>query len=141
MPDFEDVTVGDRLPALAKVAQRLDSVLYAAGSGDFNPLHFDPDNPQAQQLGDNIVHGRMKFAALGELVSGWLGHAGRIVSIECQYRGIDKRAAGFSCHGRVVATDASARAVELEVWTEDADGRRTTPGRARVVFAEPAAAV
>ena len=49
---------------------------YAGGSGDFNPLHYDYQFPQAKQIGSIIVHGRFKYAALGELVSNWLGHRG-----------------------------------------------------------------
>jgi 3-methylfumaryl-CoA hydratase len=76
-------------------------VKYAAGSGDFNPLHFDPDFPQARDIGDNIVHGRLEYASLGQLVSAWLGHRGWIRRISAQYRGMDKRGVPFTCRGRV----------------------------------------
>ena len=134
MPTFADVTVGDALPEIAKAPGRLQLVQYAAGSGDFNPLHFDPDFPQAQQLGGNIVHGRMKYASLGELVSNWLAHTGRIVSLSCQYRGMDMMGERFVCRGVVAAKreEDGRRLVDLEVWTETAAGQKTTPGRAVV---------
>jgi acyl dehydratase len=134
MPTFADVNVGDTLPEIAKAPGRLQLVQYAAGSGDFNPLHFDPDFPQAQQLGGNIVHGRMKYASLGELVSNWLQHTGRIVSISCQYRGMDMMGDRFVCRGVVSAKreEGGRRLVELDVWTENSAGTKTTPGRALV---------
>ena len=137
MPTFADVNVGDQLPELVKAPDRSQLVKYAAGSGDFNPLHFDPDFEQSRQIGDNIVHGRMKYASLGELVSNWLGHGGWIRSIACQYRGMDMRGATFTCKGVVTAKreEDGRKLVDLEVWTEDAKGARTTPGTATVVLA------
>lgn len=136
MPKFDDVNVGDELPSLSKAPSRPDLVRYAAGSGDFNPLHYDPDFPQAKAIGDNIVHGKMKYASLGEMVSNWLSHDGRIRTISCQYRGMDMRGATFTCKGVVTdkREDGGERMVELEVWTENEKGERTTPGKAVVLF-------
>ena len=136
MPNFADVNAGDTLPELTKAPDRSQLVKYAAGSGDFNPLHFDPDFPQARQIGDNIVHGRLKYASLGELVSNWLGHSGWVASIACQYRGMDLRGATFVCKGRVTGKreEAGRKLVDLELWTEDGTGNRTTPGTATVVL-------
>jgi acyl dehydratase len=131
--------VGHELPALSKTPGRLQLVQYAAGSGDFNPLHYDPDFPQAREIGDNIVHGRLKYAALGQLVSDWVAHRGFIRRISASYRGMDRRGETFTCRGRVTAIrdEKARRTVELELWTEGADGRRTTEGAAEVVFQEP----
>jgi acyl dehydratase len=136
MPDFTTIAVGDELPPLTKTLDRLDLVRYAAGSGDFNPLHYDPDFPQTREIGDNIVHGRLKYAALGQLVSGWLRHRGFVRRISASYRGMDRRGAAFTCCGRVtgVREEHGRRIVELELWTQDADGRRTTEGSAEVAL-------
>ena len=136
MPTFDEVTVGDEIPSLAKTPDRPQLVKYAAGSGDFNPLHWDPDFPQAREIGDNIVHGRMKYASLGEMLSNWLAHRGRIRTMSCQYRGMDMRGATFVCRGVVTSKreEGGDKIVELEIWTESGDGRRTTPGRAVVVL-------
>ena len=136
MPTFGDIKEGDELPSLTKAPDRSQLVKYAAGSGDFNPLHFDPDFPQAKAIGDNIVHGRMKYASLGELVSNWLSHDGRIRSISCQYRGMDMRAATFTCKGVVTTKreEGGEKLVDLEIWTENAQGQKTTPGTATVIL-------
>ena len=101
MPKYADVNVGDQLPTIEKCPGRLQLVQYAAGSGDFNPLHYDADFPQARQIGDNIVHGRLKYASLGECVSNWLGHSGWVRSIGCQYRGMDMQGKPFTVKGTV----------------------------------------
>lgn len=74
MAKWESIQVGDKLPELKKKPGVSQLVKYAAGSGDFNPLHHDYNFFQAQAIGSIIVHGRFKYASLGELVSNWLGH-------------------------------------------------------------------
>ncbi len=132
--DWEQVKEGDELPELVKRPDLRQLVQYAAGSGDFNPLHYDYRFPQAKEIGSVIVHGRFKYAALGELVSNWLGHSGRILKLSCQYRGMDLPDQDIVCRGRVTAKAErdGRRTVELELWTENAEGKRTTPGSATV---------
>jgi acyl dehydratase len=136
VPSLSELSVGDELPALAKSPDREQLVKFAAGSGDFNPLHFDADFPQALELGDNLVHGRLKYAAMGRLVSDWLGHEGWIRRISARYRGMDLRGAEFTCRGRVtdLREEGGFQIVELELWTENAEGTRTTIGSAEVVL-------
>ena len=69
---WNDLSEGMALPRLEKRPGVTQLVKYAAGSGDFNPLHHDYRFPQAKQLGSIIVHGRFKYAALGELSLGEL---------------------------------------------------------------------
>lgn len=136
MPKFADVNVGDDLTPLVKDVDRMQLVHYCAGSGDFNPLHWDVQFPQAQAIGDNIIHGRMKYASLGEFVSNWLGHSGWVKSIGCQYRGMDMVNTTFTIRGRVAGKreEGGRRLVDLDVWTENAQGQKTTPGTATVVL-------
>ena len=127
---------GDDLPELVKTPGVADLVKYAAGSGDFNPLHYDYASPHAKQIGTIIVHGRFKYALLGQLLSDWLGHQARIEKIACQYRGMDLQDQPMTARGRVSAKweqDGERRA-EIEVWVENAEGKKTTPGSAVVVF-------
>jgi acyl dehydratase len=133
---FTQPAVGDELEPITKTLDREQLVKYAAGSGDFNPLHYDPDFPQARDIGDNIVHGRLKYAALGQLVSDWLGHAGFVRRISASYLGMDRRGEPFACRGRVsgVRQEDGRNVVELELWTENSEGKRTTEGAAEVVL-------
>jgi len=133
---WESVREGDLLPELRKAPTVTQLVKYAAGSGDFNPLHHDYQFPQSKQLGTIIVHGRFKYAALGELVSNWLGHAGRIAKLSCQYKGMDVPDKEMVFSGKVVRKleENGRRLVELQLSTVNADGQQTTPGQAVVVF-------
>lgn len=133
---WDDVKEGQPLPEIRKAPGVTQLVKYAAGSGDFNPLHHDYAFPQAKQLGSIIVHGRFKYASLGEVVSNWLGHAGRIRRISCQYRGMDFPDQALVCGGVVKRkwVENGEKLVELELWTKTEKGQNTTPGSAVVVL-------
>jgi acyl dehydratase len=136
MGDWDSIKEGEALPELRKRPGVTDLVKYAAGSGDFNPLHHDPEFPQAKALGSIIVHGRYKYAALGELVSSWLQHRGRVRKLSCQYRGMDFPGKTIVCKGTVARKweEDGERRVQLSIWTENEEGQKTTPGEALVVF-------
>jgi acyl dehydratase len=133
---WESIREGEELPELRKRPGLTQLVKYAAGSGDFNPLHHDYDFPQAKALGSIIVHGRFKYASLGELVSSWLGHNGHIKKISCRYRGMDLPDQDIVCRGKVLRKwqEAGEKLAELSIWTENGEGKRTTPGQALVAF-------
>lgn len=131
---WESIKDGDELPVLKKKPTLTQLVKYAAGSGDFNPLHHDYNFPQSKLIGSIIVHGRFKYAALGELVSNWLGHRGRIRKISCQYRGMDFPDRELTCGGKVIRKwqDDGRKLVDLQLWAENDEGKKTTPGAATV---------
>lgn len=69
---FHDVNVGDTLPALVKTpVTKVQLVRYAGASGDFNPLHTDPEAGKAAGIGQ-IAHGMLIMGFVGEAVSGWV---------------------------------------------------------------------
>ncbi|HEU4427166.1 MAG TPA: MaoC/PaaZ C-terminal domain-containing protein [Myxococcota bacterium] len=125
---------GDEIPVLKKKPGVTQLVKYAAGGGDFNPLHHDYNFPQSKALGSIIVHGRFKYAALGELVSNWLDHGGRIQKISCQYRGMDFPNQEMTLGGKVVRKyeEAGKKLADLELWAKNEKGQNTTPGSATV---------
>jgi acyl dehydratase len=136
--EWDDVKEGEALPEIRKAPGVTQLVKYAAGSGDFNPLHHDYAFPQAKQIGSIIVHGRFKYASLGEVVSNWLGHAGRIEKISCQYRGMDFPDKEMVCGGVVKRKwiEGGKKLVEVELWTRNEQGQNTTPGSAIVALRE-----
>ena len=133
---WEGIDEGSELPELQKKPGVTQLVKYAAGGGDFNPLHHDFAFPQAKEIGSIIVHGRFKYAALGELVSNWLGHNGQVRKLACQYRGMDMPDQPIVCKGLVTKKweEGGDKLAELSVWTENAEGKKTTPGTAIVRF-------
>jgi acyl dehydratase len=127
---FEDVTEGQEIPAVSQHCDSQRLVLWAAGSGDYYQIHYDKDFAQATGLPDRIVHGALKHALLGRLLHEWAGEQGRVRRVACQYRGMDMVNRDVLCKGVVKGKrqENGANLVDLEIWTEDAEGTKTTPG-------------
>ena len=131
---WDEVEEGGDTPPLAKRATISDLARYAGASGDFNPLHLDRDAAQQAGLPDVIIHGALKNAWLGQLVTDWLCYEGRLHKLAVQYRGVDLASMFLTCRGRVVRKHVKngLRCVDLDIWIENEGGRQTTLGGATV---------
>ena len=133
---FEDIKEGQELPVLKITPDKQQLVKFAAGSGDFNPLHFDENFPMLKPMGltENIVHGRFKYAQVGRAVFAFAGYKGRVKKLGVSYRGMDMLNREITVKGVVTAKrqEGGQNLVDLDVWTEDTDGKKTTPGTATV---------
>jgi acyl dehydratase len=124
------VEVGQELPELVKHPTTRQLVQYAGAQGDFYEIHYDQEYARSVALPGVILHGLLKAAFLGQLVTDWLGDRGRLTSFEVSYRGVDTPGHPYRCRGRVTAIDGDD--VQLEIWGEDEGGTRTTVGSATV---------
>ena len=83
---FEDVEVGTEIGPLEKNPTTQQLVKYAGASGDFYQIHYDKDFALANKLPGVILHGALKNAFLGQLLTdfagnhGWVKKARRAVS-------------------------------------------------------------
>ena len=133
---FDDVNVGDEIPALRKACTTQQLVMWAGASGDFYQIHYDPDFARGTGLDGIIVHGALKNAFLGQLLHDWIAPAGFLRRFGCQYRGMDYPNQEIVSRGvvtRKYEEDGQAL-VDLDIWTENAAGKKTTPGTATVVL-------
>jgi hydroxyacyl-ACP dehydratase HTD2-like protein with hotdog domain len=128
-----NVNVGDEIPELIKHPTTRQLVQYAGAQGDFYEIHYDQEFARSVALPGVILHGLLKAAFLGQLVTDWLGDSGTLNSFEVSYRGIDQPGRPYRCRGRITKVDGDQ--VELEVWGEDPDGTKTTVGSATALMA------
>jgi len=144
---WEDINVGDELPPLPKVATTQMLVKWAGASGDFNPLHYEDTFAANQGVGKPIVHGQLKRAWLVHFITQWMGLEGTLRKLSCQFRAMDyprKMKTMFEpeegdtwwCKGKVINkyVKDDEHYVECEIWVENAQGVRTTPGAATVIL-------
>jgi acyl dehydratase len=124
--------VGEEIPELVKHPTTRQLVQYAGAQGDFYEIHYDQDFARSVGLPGVILHGLLKAAFLGQLVTDWLGDDGTLASFEVSYRGVDVPGRPYRSRGRVTKVDGAN--AELEVWGEDPDGNRTTVGTASVIM-------
>ena len=124
------VEVGQELPELVKNPTTRQLVQYAGAQGDFYEIHYDQDYARSVGLPGVILHGLLKAAFLGQLVTDWMGDEATLKTFEVSYRGIDQPARPYRCRGKVIRV--AGNEVEVEVWGEDEAGKRTTVGMATV---------
>ncbi len=125
-----NVRPGDELPPLVKHPTTRQLVQYAGAQGDFYEIHYDQDYARGVGLPGVILHGLLKAAFLGQLITDWLGDEGELRALEVSYRGVDQPGHAYTCHGRVKSVNGAS--VDLEVWGENEAGERTTLGTAVV---------
>ncbi|HXF52107.1 MAG TPA: MaoC/PaaZ C-terminal domain-containing protein [Dehalococcoidia bacterium] len=133
---WEDVKEGDEIPQLKKNCSTQQLVLWAAASGDFYQIHYDQDFARATGLKGIIVHGALKNAFLGQLLHDWVGEQGRIKRFGCSYRGMDYPNQDIICRGVITRkyVENGEHLVDLDIWTENPEGQKTSPGTATVAL-------
>ena len=83
---WDDVQEGTELPAVVKNPTTQQLVKYAGASGDYYQIHYDQGFAKNNDLDDVILHGALKNAFLGHLVTKWMGADGDLKRLACQYR-------------------------------------------------------
>ena len=69
---FEDIAVGNEMPVLVKTpVDHMQLVRYAGASGDFNPLHTDPEVGKKVGIGQ-IAHGMLIMGFVGQAITDWI---------------------------------------------------------------------
>lgn len=69
------VAIGAQLPVLVRAVDQARIDAYAKASGDFNPIHVDPDFAASGPFGRTIAHGLMTLAFVAEMLNRWSGGA------------------------------------------------------------------
>ena len=127
---WEDVTEGMEMSPLVKEPTSQQLVKYAGASGDYYQIHYDKDYAQASGLKGVIIHGALKSAFLGQLMTRWIGPLGTLKRLSCQYRGMDDPGRPITAKGTVTRKyrEDGEHLVDCEIWLENAEGQKTTPG-------------
>jgi len=126
-PRFEDVKVGDVLPAHHTRLSRGDLVNYAGVAGDANPIHWDEDIAKLAGLPDVIAHGMLTMGLGAGFVSSWTGDPGAVTryTVRLSQPAIVSAAEGADIEfsGRVKSLDPATRSGVVIVGAKS-DGRK-----------------
>lgn len=85
---YDEVEVGTEIPARSYPVKRLDLVMYAGASGDFNTIHWDEKFAKAVGLPDVIAHGMFTMAQGGRFVTDWVGDPGAVLDYGVRFSGM-----------------------------------------------------
>jgi acyl dehydratase len=83
------VDVGDQIPELKVTPDKYLPHRYAGASGDFNPIHIDPEFAKSVGLPSNILHGLYGMALVARAnVQAVGGDLRKLKRLSVQFRGM-----------------------------------------------------
>jgi len=82
---ISDVAVGQELPARTINISRARLVQYTGASLDRNRIHWDERFAKSVGLPDIIAHGMFTMGTVINVVSDWVGDAGRVVEYSTRF--------------------------------------------------------
>ena len=115
---------GDVLTRTAHI-ERVNLVMYAGASGDFNPIHWSESFAKAVGLPDVIAHGMYTQAQLGRLLVEWAGDPGRVLSFSVRFSAPvvvpDTGGADLQLRAEVTGVEDGVASIQLTAVCEDQD--------------------
>jgi acyl dehydratase len=122
---FDQVSLGEEIPPLAKVVRREEVKAYADASGDQNPLHQDDAFARGVGFPGIIAHGMFSMAHLTTAITDWLGDPASLRRMKVQFRAVVFMDETLTAKGTVVELDPETKRAKLSVWAEvDRAGER-----------------
>ena len=121
---YSEVQVGDPVTPFVHQFEKMDAIIYAGASGDFNPIHVDPDVAKMAGHPNVIAHGLFNMALLGKTITDWIGDPGNLKKFSCQFRGRVIPGDTVTFSGVVKAKEDAGQLVIVDVWAENQDGTR-----------------
>lgn len=130
-------SVGEEIPPFVRKTGFANWNRYAAVNDEFVGIHMDDEAGRAAGQPGAFGMGNLQFSYLHNLLRQWLGPGGAILKLSCQFRALNTKDMVVTARGRVVQVErVDGRViVDLDVWTEDQNGRALAPGAARVALA------
>ena len=127
-----ELNQGDAIPELKVTPDKYLPHRYAGASGDFNPIHIDPEFAKQVGLPGNILHGLYMMALVARANAGLAGGDPRALKrLSVQFRGMGMPEQEVIVSGTV--RDASDGAIVIETVAEQAGNQIIRNAEAVVV--------
>jgi acyl dehydratase len=118
MADFK---AGDAVPELRVTPDKYLTNRYAGASGDFNPIHIDPDFARSVGLPSNILHGLYSMGLVAKAAAQGLGGGDprALKKLTVQFRGMGMPEQEIVVTGTVKEVEGDRVTVDLEAAQGD----------------------
>jgi acyl dehydratase len=118
MADFK---AGDAVPELRVTPDKYLTNRYAGASGDWNPIHIDPDFAKAVGLPSNILHGLYSMGLVAKAAAQGLagGDPRALKKLTVQFRGMGLPEQEVEVTGSVKEVEGNRVTVDLEARQGD----------------------
>ncbi|MFC1798334.1 MaoC family dehydratase [Thermodesulfobacteriota bacterium] len=137
---FEDVEVGNEIPALKKYPITASSqAAFGVITGNFSAVHYDHGFAKKFRNYDHPnAHGIQITCWLTQLMTDWIGPNGMLKKLSSNHREMVYVGADvfLTIKGKVIKkyVKGDGNYVECEIWAEDQNGKVVDPGSATVVL-------
>ena len=130
--DSNSISIGDNIPGLIKQPSTQQLVMYAGASRDFYQVHYDQQFAQSIGLPKVIVHGALKSAFLGQMITDFINQSATLNRLFVRYNSIDFEGCLMKCKGTItkIVTVNSKKIIDCDIWIENSVGIKTTEGTA-----------
>lgn len=133
MRDYGDIQVGERASAETTVTEA-DISTFAELTGDFNPIHVDPDFAKDCRWGGCIAHGMLVASLVTQTLSELGGEGAVHVSQEVSFRAPVRPGDTVTVVSKVVKKIEEKRRLLVEsVWTNQ-DGVTVVTGKGELLI-------
>jgi acyl dehydratase len=103
---MSELSAGDQIPELRVTPDKYLPHRYAGASGDFNPIHIDPEFAKAVGLPGNILHGLYMMGLVARANTDAAGGDPRALKrLSVQFRGMGAPEQEIVVAGTVKSTD------------------------------------
>jgi acyl dehydratase len=110
---MSDLNVGDAVPELRVTPDKYLPHRYAGASGDFNPIHIDPEFAKMVGLPNNILHGLYSMGLVARANAALAGGDPRALKrLSVQFRGMGAPEQEIVVSGAVKSADGSRVVVD-----------------------------
>ncbi|MFI7058586.1 MaoC family dehydratase [Streptosporangium canum] len=136
---YDEVETGQQIPPADYPVRRVNLVMYAGASGDFNPIHWNERFAKTVGLPDVIAHGMFTMAQGGRFVTDWVGDPGAIVDYGVRFSSMvvvpdDEQGAVITVSG-VIEEKLEDNRVVVALTARSGDSRVLSKARAVVQLA------
>jgi acyl dehydratase len=109
-----DLNVGDAIPELRVTPDKYLPHRYAGASGDFNPIHIDPEFAKAVGLPNTILHGLYMMGLVARSATDVAGGDPRkLKKLSVQFRGMGTPETEIVVTGTVKSVEDGKAAIDV----------------------------
>ena len=110
---MSQLNAGDQVPELSVTPDKYLPHRYAGASGDFNPIHIDPEFAKAVGLPNNILHGLYSMGLVARANAALAGGDPRALKrLSVQFRGMGAPEQEIVVSGTVKSVDGDRVVVD-----------------------------
>jgi hydroxyacyl-ACP dehydratase HTD2-like protein with hotdog domain len=136
MLSWTDINEGYEIPELTKKPTYMQLFMFSAVTWNRHLIHYNTEFARNDGLPDVATHRALIGNFLAQLLSDWLGEAGKIIRVDWSVRQTAVPGDTLTCRGKVLqkCIEGTKKFAECEIWVENQKRDLIAPGKGEVMF-------